>query len=134
MGRGDRGEVSDEVNQYSLRDLLVDITVRDYLAEMEPTERMNETEKILLKRYKETLGKLQEAERNAAEQDEIIRTAPFRNPDGSLNDELTKAKNRYQIYRKQADRYARELGRAERNMKTRTIIDLNTGKHVNKTE
>ena len=107
---------------YSERDLPTDITVRDYLAEMEPTDRMNETEKILLKRYKETLGKLQEAERNAAEQDQIIKTAPFRNPDGSLNDELTKAKNRYQIYRKQADRYARELGRAERNQGFANIL------------
>ena len=108
--------------RYSERDLPADVTVRDYLAEMEPTERMNETEKLLLKRYKETLGKLQEAERNAAEQDEIIKTAPFRNPDGSLNDELTKAKNRYQIYRKQADRYARELGRAERNQGFASIL------------
>ena len=100
--------------KFSERDLPSGITVRDYLAELKPTWRMNETEKILLKRYQDTLGKLREAEKNAAEQNEIIRTAPFRNPDGSLNDELTKAKNRWQIYRKQADRYARELARAER--------------------
>ncbi len=91
---------------YSDRDLPSDITVRDYLAELKPTDRMNETEKILLKRYQETLGKLREAEKKASEQNEIIKTA--------TGDELTKAKNRWQIYRRQADRYARELARAER--------------------
>ena len=115
MGSGDHREVSDEVNQYSLRDLPADVTVRDYLRELKPTSRMNETEKILLKRYQEQLKMLEEKERLVEELEEIIRTAPFRNPDGSLNDEITKAKNRYKIYRDQANRAARALTAYERD-------------------
>lgn len=104
-----------QVKRYSDRDLPDSITVREYLSGLKPTSRMNETEKILLKRYQEKLAQLEEKEKQVSEQEEIIRTAPFRNPDGSLNDEITKAKNRYKIYRDQANRLTRELLNYERD-------------------
>ena len=48
-------------------------------------------------------------------QEEIIRTLPMRTPEGKINDEITKAKNRYRIYRDQANRIARRLTDAERH-------------------
>lgn len=104
-----------QVKRYSDRDLPDSITVREYLSGLKPTSRMTETEKILLKRYQERLTQLEEKEKQVSEQEEIIRTAPFRNPDGSLNDEINKAKNRYKIYRDQANRISRELLNYERD-------------------
>lgn len=101
--------------RYSTRDLPEGVTIRDYLRELKPTSRMNETEKYLLKKYQEQLKVLEEKEQLVAQQEEIIRTAPFRNEDGSLNDEITKAKNRYKIYRDQANRAARALTAYERD-------------------
>lgn len=95
--------------RYSLRDLPEEVSIRDYLGNMKPMASMNETEKILLKRYQEQLAVLQEKEKLVAEQQEIIKTAPI----GS--DELTKAKNREKIYRTQANRAARALAAAERD-------------------
>ena len=114
--------------RYSTRDLPADITVRDYLREMKPTSRMNETEKYLLKKYQEQLKILEEKEKLVEEQEEIIRTAPMRNPDGSLNDEITKAKNRSKIYRDQANRAARALTAYERDDGFANI--LATGRQV----
>ncbi len=89
---------------------------------------MNETEKYLLKKYQEQLKVLEEKEQLVAEQEKIIRTEPFRNPDGSLNDEITKAKNRYKIYRDQANRAARALTAYERDDGFASI--LATGRQV----
>lgn len=114
--------------RYSTRDLPADITVRDYLREMKPTSRMNETEKYLLKKYQEQLKILEEKDKLVEEQEEIIRTAPMRNPDGSLNDEITKAKNRSKIYRDQANRAARALTAYERDDGFANI--LATGRQV----
>lgn len=85
------------------------VSIREFLGSMKPTERMTETEKLLLKRYQENLRTLEEKEKLVAEQEEIIRTAPVK------SDELTMAKNRYQIYRTQANRAARALMDAERS-------------------
>lgn len=101
--------------RYSDRDLPDGVTIREYLGSMKPTSSMTETEKLLLKRYQDQLRTLEEKEKLVEEQEEIIRTAPFRNPDGSLNDEITKAKNRYKIYRDQANRAARALTNAEKD-------------------
>ena len=101
--------------RYSDRDLPDGVTIREYLGAMKPTSSMTETEKLLLKRYQDQLRTLEEKEKMVEEQEEIIRTAPFRNPDGSLNDEITKAKNRYKIYRDQANRAARALANAEKD-------------------
>lgn len=101
--------------RYSDRDLPDGVTIREYLGSMKPTSSMTETEKLLLKRYQDQLRTLEEKEKLVEEQEEIIRTAPFRNPDGSLNDEITKAKNRYKIYRDQANRAARALANAEKD-------------------
>ncbi len=95
--------------QYSTRTPEDTLSIREYLGEMKPTARMNETEKILLKRYQEQLKILREKEQLVAQQDEIIRTAP------TDSEELTKAKNRRNIYRAQANRAARALAEAERN-------------------
>lgn len=84
-------------------------SIREMLGAMQPTARMTETEKLLLKRYQEKLAALEEKEKQIEEQEEIIRTAPV------PSDDLTKAKNRYQIYRTQANRIARELAKTERN-------------------
>ena len=104
-----------QVKRYSDRDLPEGVTIREYLGAMKPTSSMTETEKLLLKRYQDQLRTLEEKEKLVEEQEEIIRTAPFRNPDGSLNDEITKAKNRYKIYRDQANRAARALANAEKD-------------------
>ena len=101
--------------RYSDRDLPDGVTIREYLGSMKPTSSMTETEKLLLKRYQDQLRTLEEKEKLVEEQEEIIRTASFRNPDGSLNDEITKAKNRYKIYRDQANRAARALANAEKD-------------------
>lgn len=101
--------------RFSDRDLPDGVTIREYLGAMKPTSSMTETEKLLLKRYQDQLRTLEEKEKMVEEQEEIIRTAPFRNPDGSLNDEITKAKNRYKIYRDQANRAARALANAEKD-------------------
>lgn len=101
--------------RYSDRDLPDGVTIREYLGTMKPTSSMTETEKLLLKRYQDQLRTLEEKEKLVEEQEEIIRTAPLRNPDGSLNDEITKAKNRYKIYRDQANRAARALANAEKD-------------------
>lgn len=93
--------------RYSDRDLPDAVSIREYLGSMQVTNRMTETEKILLKRYQENLKALAEKERQAAEQDAILRTA--------TGDELTKAKNRYQIYRTQANRLNRALLAAEKD-------------------
>lgn len=93
--------------RYSLRDEPDAVSIREYLGSMQVTSRMTETEKILLKRYQENLKALAEKEQQAAEQDAILRTA--------TGDELTKAKNRYQIYRTQANRLNRSLLAAERD-------------------
>lgn len=95
--------------RYSTRTPEDTLSIREYLGEMKPTERMNETEKILLKRYQEQLKILREKEQLVAQQDEIIRTAP------ANSEELTKAKNRRNIYRAQANRAARAMAEAERN-------------------
>lgn len=84
-------------------------SIREMLGGMQPTARMTETEKLLLKRYQEKLAALEEKEKQIEAQEQIIRTAPV------PSDELTKAKNRYRIYRDQANRIARELGEMERN-------------------
>lgn len=84
-------------------------SIREMLGGMQPTARMTETEKLLLKRYQEKLAALDEKEKQIEAQEQIIRTAPV------PSDELTKAKNRYRIYRDQANRIARELGEMERN-------------------
>ena len=95
---------------YSRRDEAPDgVSIREFLGSMKPTDRMTETEKLLLKRYQENLRTLEEKEKLVAEQEEIIRTAPVK------SDELTMAKNRYQIYRTQANRAARALMDAERS-------------------
>ena len=52
-----------------------DIAVRDMLKGMQPSNRMNETEKILLKRYQEDLQALEEKEKQIEAQEEIIRTS-----------------------------------------------------------
>lgn len=122
------GEKNLEGRQYSTRDLPDGITIRDYLRDLKPTSRMNETEKYLLKKYQEQLQVLEEKEQLVAQQEEIIRTAPFRNEDGSLNDEITKAKNRYKIYRDQANRAARALTAYERDDGFANI--LATGRQV----
>lgn len=111
---GDATEMVEGV-QYSDRDLPDGVTIREYLGSMKPTSSMTETEKLLLKRYQDQLRTMEEKEKLVEEQEEIIRTAPFRNPDGSLNDEITKAKNRYKIYRDQANRAARALANAEKD-------------------
>ena len=96
--------------RYSRRDEAPDgVSIREFLGGMKPTDRMTETEKLLLKRYQENLRTLEEKEKLVAEQEEIIRTAPVK------SDELTMAKNRYQIYRTQANRAARALMDAERS-------------------
>ena len=96
--------------RYSRRDEAPDgVSIREFLGNMKPTDRMTETEKLLLKRYQENLRTLEEKEKLVAEQEEIIRTAPIK------SDELTMAKNRYQIYRTQANRAARALMDAERS-------------------
>lgn len=96
--------------RYSRRDEAPDgVSIREFLGGMKPTDRMTETEKLLLKRYQENLRTLEEKEKLVAEQEEIIRTAPIK------SDELTMAKNRYQIYRTQANRAARALMDAERS-------------------
>lgn len=96
--------------RYSRRDEAPDgVSIREFLGSMKPTERMTETEKLLLKRYQENLRTLEEKEKLVAEQEEIIRTAPIK------SDELTMAKNRHQIYRTQANRAARALMDAERS-------------------
>jgi len=96
--------------QFSRRDEAPDgVSIREFLGGMKPTDRMTETEKLLLKRYQENLRTLEEKEKLVAEQEEIIRTAPIK------SDELTMAKNRYQIYRTQANRAARALMDAERS-------------------
>ena len=94
--------------QYSIRDLPEGVSVREYLGAMKPTRHMTETEKDMLGRYQRELAELQEKERLAEEQDEIIKTAPTIREDGKPNEDLLKAKNRYQIYRQQANRIARE--------------------------
>ena len=94
--------------QYSTRKYEDVLTIREYLGEMKPTARMNETEKILLKRYQEQLKELKAKEALVAEQEAIIKTADV------TSEELTKAKNRREIYRNQANRAARALNEAER--------------------
>lgn len=84
-------------------------SIREMLGGMQPTARMTETEKLLLKRYQEKLAALEEKEKQIEAQEQIIRTAPV------PSDDLTKAKNRYQIYRTQANRIARELAEMGRN-------------------
>ena len=110
MGQGDHGQVpgQEEVSQHSLRDTIPDtLSIREYLGVMQPTGRMTETEKLLLKRYQENLRTLAEKEKQVAEQETIMQTA--------TGDELTKARNRRNIYRTQANRAARALSDAERN-------------------
>jgi len=84
-------------------------SIREMLGGMQPTARMTETEKLLLKRYQEKLAALEEKEKQIEAQEQIIRTAPV------PSDDLTKAKNRYRIYRTQANRIARELAEMEGN-------------------
>ena len=94
--------------QKSIRDLPEDtVTYREFISAMQPTSRMNETEKLLLKRYKENIRILDEKEKLIEEQERIIETA--------TGDELTKAKNRLDIYRTQANRARRALTAAERD-------------------
>lgn len=95
--------------KFSNRDLAGAIDIRDYLGNMKERPSMTETEKILLKRYQGTLQKLKEAEANAEEQLQIIKTVDAVDEDGKTNKELTKAKNRWKIYRDQANRYSKIL-------------------------
>lgn len=95
--------------RYSTRDLAGTIDIRDYLGNMKERPSMTETEKILLKRYQGTLKKLKEAEANAEEQWKIIKTVNAIGADGKTNNELTKAQNRWKIYRNQANRYSKIL-------------------------
>lgn len=105
-----RFDKNQEDIRYSRRDEAPDgVSIREFLGGMKTTDRMTETEKLLLKRYQENLRTLEEKEKLVAEQEEIIRTAPIK------SDELTMAKNRYQIYRTQANRAARALMDAERS-------------------
>ena len=100
--------------RYSTRDLPTDaISIREYLGSMTPTDRMTDTERDLLGRYQAHLKTLGEKEAAIAEQEEIIRTAPLRNEDGTLNAELQKAKNRIRLLREQAARETRALNAAE---------------------
>ena len=111
MGQGNYGQVPEQekdVTQYSTRKYEDVLTIREYLGEMKPTARMNETEKILLKRYQEQLKELKAKEAMVAEQEAIIKAADV------TSEELTKAKNRREIYRNQANRAARALNEAER--------------------
>lgn len=106
----ERFDKNQEDIRYSRRDEAPDgVSIREFLGSMKPTDRMTETEKLLLKRYQENLRTLEEKEKLVAEQEEIIRTAPIK------SDELTMAKNRHQIYRTQANRAARALMDAERS-------------------
>lgn len=100
--------------QHSTRDLPTDaISIREYLGSMTPTSRMTDTERSLLGRYQAHLKTLGEKEAAIAEQEEIIRTAPLRNEDGTINEELQKAKNRIRVLREQAARESRALAAAE---------------------
>ena len=112
--RPENGTYSDKV-MYSTRDLPEGVSVREYLGAMKPTGSMTETKKDMLGRYQRKLAELQEKEHLAEEQDEIIKTAPTIREDGKPNEDLLKAKNRYKIYRQQANRIARELARYERS-------------------
>ena len=104
----------DGLRYYSFRDLPTDaISIREYLGSMEPTDRMTETERDLLGRYQAHLKTLGEKEAAIAEQEEIIRTVPLRNEDGTINAELQKAKNRIRLLREQAARETRALNAAE---------------------
>lgn len=93
--------------KFSLRMPVESVSIREYLGAMQPTSRMNETEKLLLKRYQENIRILDEKEKLVEEQERIIATA--------TGEELTKAKNRLEIYRTQANRARRALTAAERD-------------------
>lgn len=92
--------------QFSLRDASSSITIRDYLAGMEPTRGMTETEKLLLKRYKENLQTVAEKQELIDQQDTIL-------ANGGPADEMIKAKNRKKIYSDQLKRAERALRDAE---------------------
>ena len=92
--------------QFSLRDTPDGISIRDYLSGMEPTKNMTETEKLLLKRYKENLQTIAEKQKLVDEQDAILSK-------GGSADDLIKAKNRKKIYIDQLTRAERALRDAE---------------------
>ncbi len=95
--------------RYSRREEQPDsVSIREYLGSMKPTERMTETEKLLLKRYQENLKTLEEKEQLVSEQEAILAA-------GASGEEKMKAINRRNIYRNQANRASKALLDAERS-------------------
>lgn len=95
--------------RYSRREEQPDsVSIREYLGSMKPTERMTETEKLLLKRYQENLKTLEEKEKLVSEQEAILAA-------GATGEEKMKAINRRNIYRNQANRASKALLDAERS-------------------
>ena len=93
--------------RYSRRTAPDAVTIREVLGSMEPTDRMTETEKLLLKRYKENLSALQKVEDSIRKEEETLKTA--------TGQEIIKTKNRLKVLRDQAARATRALAAAERN-------------------
>lgn len=85
--RENRGDV-----QQSACDLPEAVSIRAYIGGLEETARMSETEKILLKRYKENLRTLEEKQKAIEKQDAIIAKGK------EQGDEYVKAVNRREIY------------------------------------
>ena len=95
--------------KYSRREEQPDsVSIREYLSSMKPTERMTETEKLLLKKYQENLKTLEEKEKLVSEQEAILAA-------GATGEEKMKAINRRNIYRNQANRASKALLDAERS-------------------
>lgn len=95
--------------RYSRRTAELDsVSIREYLGSMKPTERMTETEKLLLKKYQENLKTLEEKEKLVSEQEAILAA-------GATGEEKMKAINRRNIYRNQANRASKALLDAERS-------------------
>lgn len=92
---------------HSTRDLAPSISIRETLGAMEPTSRMTETERLLLKQYQDKLKVLQEKEHAIDEQEKILKTAH--------GDDILKTKNRIKVLRAQANRASRLLTAAERS-------------------
>lgn len=99
---------------YSLRDMPA-ISTREYIAAMQPTASMTDSEKWLLGKYQRTAEELREKEADLAEQIRLSSEA-------DTPEEQQKAKNRVAILRSQANRLRNTLSQAERAEGFATIM------------
>lgn len=100
--------------QHSLRDT-TSISTREYIAAMQPTDSMTDSEKWLLGKYQRTAEELREKEAALAEQLHLAEEA-------ATGDEQKAARNRAEILRTQANRLRNTLAQAERAEGFATIM------------